>query len=103
MKIDSRLDMLVSKKNRELDVSKENSSGNWVLVLHNDDVNTVDYVIDQLVTFCDHDSVQAEQCAMITHYNGKCGVLIGELDTLELVKNLLQERSLSVTIECSVN
>ncbi|MBP8849239.1 MAG: ATP-dependent Clp protease adaptor ClpS [Breznakibacter sp.] len=91
--------MLVSKKNSEFEISKETSSDNWVLVLHNDDVNSFDYVIEQLITFCDHDSVQAEQCAMITHYNGKCGVLIGAFETLELVKNLLVERSLSVTIE----
>lgn len=95
--------MLVSKKNSEFEISKETSSDNWVLVLHNDDVNSFDYVIEQLIAFCDHDSVQAEQCAMITHYNGKCGVLIGTFDTLELVKNLLLERSLSVTIEGSSN
>lgn len=91
--------MLVSKKNSEFEISKETSSDNWVLVLHNDDVNSFDYVIEQLIAFCDHDSVQAEQCAMITHYNGKCGVLVGTFDTLELVKNLLLELSLSVTIE----
>lgn len=94
--------MLVSKKNKEQDVSKENSSENWVLVLHNDDVNSFEYVIDQLVAYCDHDALQAEQCALITHYNGKCGVLVGELQTLEMVKNQLQEKSLSVTIDGGV-
>jgi ATP-dependent Clp protease adaptor protein ClpS len=42
-----------------------------VLLLHNDDVNTFDYVIESLVEVCEHDSEQAEQCAYITHYKGK--------------------------------
>ena len=33
------------------------------LILFNDDFNTFDYVIDSLVEVCNHDVVQAEQCA----------------------------------------
>ena len=47
------------------------------IVLHNDDYNTFDHVIEVLIEVCEHDLLQAEQCAMITHYNGKCEVKTG--------------------------
>ena len=49
------------------------------LVLYNDDVNTFDHVIKSLVEVCGHDSVQAEQCALIVHFKGSCEVKIGSL------------------------
>ena len=33
------------------------------ILLYNDEVNTFDHVIDSLCKYCDHDVVQAEQCA----------------------------------------
>ncbi len=69
------------------------------IILHNDEVNTFDFVIDALIDICDHDEIQAEQCALITHYKGKCDVKKGENTILENMKNLLLERGLSATIE----
>ena len=40
------------------------------IVLFNDDVNTFDHVIEMLIYACDHTPLQAEQCALIVHYNG---------------------------------
>ena len=42
------------------------------IILYNDDVNTFDHVINTLVAYCDHTYEQAEQCAYIVHYSGKC-------------------------------
>lgn len=53
------------------------------IVLHNDDVNTFDHVINCLVSYCDHTEEQAEQSAYIVHYNGKCVVKTGSLKDLE--------------------
>ena len=53
------------------------------IVLHNDDVNTFDHVIETLVQVCKHDEIQAEQCATIVHYNGKCTVKTGVLAELK--------------------
>ncbi len=53
------------------------------LYLINDSYNTFDHVINCLVAICGHNSLQAEQCALITHYNGKCEIAIG--DTLDLI------------------
>ena len=44
------------------------------LILHNDEFNLIDFVIDTLITVCEHTDTQAEQCALITHYKGKCDV-----------------------------
>ncbi len=53
------------------------------LVLFNDDYNTFDHVIDTLVKICDHSPLQAEQCSLIVHFNGKCTVKTGPLDDLK--------------------
>ncbi|HBI80458.1 MAG TPA: hypothetical protein DDY04_00540 [Bacteroidales bacterium] len=70
----------------------------YILVLHNDDVNTFDYVIDTLVEVCHHDPHQAEQCALITHFKGKCDIKHGEFEVLEGMMNELLRRGLSATI-----
>ena len=68
------------------------------IVLHNDDVNTFEHVIDCLVEVCGHDPIQAEQCAWIVHYNGKCSVKRGAYDDLEPMCSALQIRGLSADI-----
>lgn len=70
-----------------------------VLVLYNDDHNTFDYVIKCLVEICDHTPIQAEQCAYIVHFNGKCDVLHGEESKLDLCCRLLNLKGLSAVIE----
>ncbi len=53
------------------------------LLLLNDDVNTFDYVIETLMKVCGHTLEQAETCAMITHYKGKCAVMSGSYEELK--------------------
>ena len=53
------------------------------IVLHNDDVNTFDHVINSLIDVCEHTLEQAEQCATLVHYKGKCTVKSGEFKDLE--------------------
>ena len=69
------------------------------IILHNDDVNTFEHVIDCLQEFCEHDPIQAEQCAWIVHYNGKCSVMRGTFDQLEPRCTALQDRGLSADIQ----
>lgn len=69
------------------------------LMLYNDDVNTFDHVINQLVKYCDHNVVQAEQCAYIVHFNGKCQVKRGEFDTLKPICEALLDKGLTAKIE----
>ena len=69
------------------------------LVLFNDDVNTFDHVIHSLIEVCGHNEDQAEQCAIITHYKGKCNVMSGSVNDLIPVKDMLNHRGLSVEID----
>jgi len=70
------------------------------LIVWNDDVNTFDWVIESLVDVCEHDVLQAEQCALIIHYKGKCGVKKGSFDDLRPKAEALINRGISATIDC---
>ena len=68
------------------------------IILYNDDVNTFDHVINTLVAYCDHTYEQAEQCAYIVHYSGKCIVKTGSYEELEPICQKLLEAQLSAEI-----
>jgi len=70
-----------------------------ILVVHNDDYHTFDYVIDALIKICDHDLPQAEQCTLLIHYKGKCDVKKGNLSYLRPLKNALIQKDLRATID----
>ncbi len=69
------------------------------LVLHNDDINTFDYVMDTLVEVCDHSLTQAEQCATITHYKGKCEVRSGTPEGMKELRYQLISQGLKASVE----
>jgi len=65
-------------------ISKEESIAiNNEIVLYNDDINTFDYVIETLILVCNHTEIQAEQCAILVHYKGKCTVKTGSINELK--------------------
>ena len=68
------------------------------IILYNDDVNTFDWVIESLMDVCEHTPEQAEQCSIIVHYKGKCGVKTGTYSELEPKCSNLLERGLSAEI-----
>ncbi len=69
------------------------------LIVHNDDVNTFDFVIETLVEVCGHEYLQAVQCAHLIHNTGKCGVKRGAFEVLKPACEALIEKGLSATIE----
>ena len=69
------------------------------LILYNDDFNTFDHVIECLVTICNHDVIQAEQCAYLVHHTGKCVVKQGTYDDLKPMKEGLIDKGLSAVLE----
>lgn len=69
------------------------------IILFNDDVNTFDFVIEALVQYCGHDYIQAEQCAYIVHYTGKCSVKKGTYNKLRPVCEKLLELGLTAEIQ----
>ena len=86
-------------ENVQEDVLVEEQVGiNNEIVLYNDDVNTFDHVIDTLIRVCKHASEQAEQCAILVHYKGKCTVKTGSFDELKPQCTQLLEAGLSAEI-----
>lgn len=69
------------------------------LIVHNDEINTFDWVIDSLVDVCKHTRLQAEQCAYIIHYKGKYTVKEGEENVLLGMRSALAERGIGATVE----
>lgn len=74
-------------------------SKSYKLILHNDDYNTFDWVINCLIKVCKHEQEQATQCALMVHNNGKCDVKYGDLETISSMKDKLKNAGLSVTME----
>lgn len=84
----------VKEKRREKEITAMNNE----IIVYNDDVNTFDHVIDTLVRVCDHTPIQAEQCSLIVHFNGKCTIKTGEYDKLKIQCTGLLEAGLSAEI-----
>jgi ATP-dependent Clp protease adaptor protein ClpS len=78
------------------DVNHQNQAR---LILHNDEVNTFDYVMETLVEVCDHSMTQAEQCATITHYKGRCEVRSGSLPEMKELRYRLISRGLKASVD----
>ena len=78
---------------------KTDVRNNHQIILFNDEVNTFDFVIEALINTCEHGLEQAEQCAMIVHYKGKCGVKTGSFKELKPRCNKLLELGLSASIK----
>lgn len=69
------------------------------LIIHNDEVNTFDWVIESLIAICNHSLEQAEQCAILIHTKGKYAVKEGSFQVLKPMKEAIAERGIGVTIE----
>lgn len=74
-------------------------NSNKSIILYNDDHNTFDHVIKCLVDICEHEPMQAEQCAHIVHFKGKCSVKEGSKEDLKPKKDQLVDKGLNANIE----
>ena len=82
----------------EVDVLENVDIENF-LIVHNDHINTFDWVIETLVEVCKHSWEQAEQCAYIIHSKGKYAVKHGNLNKLKPMKDEITGRGISATIQ----
>lgn len=79
---------------------KLNSSGEKCsLILYNDEINTFDHVIKSLIEVCGHDSIQAEQCALIVHLKGSCEIKSGIREILQVMSKSLNSKGLNSRVE----
>jgi ATP-dependent Clp protease adaptor protein ClpS len=82
------------KDNKQSSGGEKNS-----LILYNDEINTFDHVIKSLVEVCGHDSVQAEQCALIVHLKGRCEIKSGIREVLNAMSRSLNSKGLNSKVE----
>ena len=68
------------------------------LVVFNDEVNTIDNVIEALIKVCSHSPEQAEQCTLIIHHKGKCAVKGGSFEELVPMRQAICDRGISAEI-----
>jgi len=90
---------MTKERIQEQNISENKLSDKRFLILHNDNKNTFDFVIENLIEVCNHNELQAEQCAFITHFKGKCDVKKGDVTSLKSMKDKLVSKGLSVTID----
>jgi ATP-dependent Clp protease adaptor protein ClpS len=90
---------MVRQKDKLSPIHQDSETINRELILYNDDVNTFDFVIDTLIEVCRHEPEQAEQCAMIAHFKGKCMVKSGDHYELKPMYEEMTLRGLTVAIE----
>jgi len=69
------------------------------LILFNDDVNTFDFIIISLIEICKFDHLQANNCAMIAHYKGKCCIKKGTFKELKPLHTAMAERQITTEIQ----
>ncbi len=94
----NRLTISSAVETQEDVLSEVSLDGDWHVVLYNDNHNTFDHVIDCLIHTCGHDALQAEQCAMIVHFKGKCTVKSGSYNELAPIHESLTEKDLTVEL-----
>ena len=69
------------------------------LIVWNDEVNTFEWVIETLIEVCGHTEEQAEQCAYLVHFKGKCDVKQGEYEKLKVMCDKITDRGIGATVE----
>ena len=93
------LEFMVRHKTKPADKSSDLLNTYNDLILYNDEINSFDFVIESLVVVCGHDFEQAEQCALIAHYKGRCAVKSGSYKELKGMLEELTLRRLTVSVE----
>ncbi|MCF8373530.1 MAG: ATP-dependent Clp protease adaptor ClpS [Bacteroidales bacterium] len=89
----------IKEKSSEKEFSEYQDSNVRFLILYNDNINSFDFVVKSLIEICSHNDIQAEQCTMLAHFNGKCDVKKGSFTALKPMKDLLIDRGLKATID----
>lgn len=71
----------------------------WKVLLHNDDVNAIDYVVQTIIMLTPLRLLQAMQCTNEAHKTGVALLLTTHKERAELYRDQFQSKRLTVTIE----
>lgn len=73
--------------------------GMYKVIMHNDNHNTFDHVIDSIIDICGYNYLQAVQCTILVHEAKRCAIFEDLHSECEHVARLLSREGLKVTIE----
>ena len=82
----------------EIEIKEKKDTPLFLYIL-NDDINEYAYVIHLLISICNLEPIQAEQCVSIAHHKGECDVKKGSFNELKKLKNRLIEKGLGTKIK----
>ena len=91
--------IVLENDKKKLSVDKVNKPAMNTIVLFNDDINTFEFVTSMLIEICNHEPIQAEQCAYLVHYSGKCSVKTGTHENLKPILEALLNNGLTASME----
>lgn len=78
---------------------QEHLDSDYCVILHNDDINSFEHVINCLIKICNKTSKQAQSIAFTVHNNGKCEVMVGDKTEMTKISNQLNIRRLTSSVE----
>ncbi len=73
----------------------------WDVLLHNDDVNDMDYVVETIVSLTALEPQMAVECMVEAHKNGLALLLATHREHAELLQEQFTSKRLTVTIQPS--
>jgi len=88
----------LSEMSKKISTKTKSKRGLYEIIMHNDNVNTFDHVINCLIDFCGHNQLQAHQCALITHKRGQCSIFIDYHDACSDVCKYLTKENITTTL-----
>ena len=69
------------------------------VTLINDNINSYEFVMACLIRYCDHDVIQAEQCALIAHNKGKTDIASGSFNEMYEILETLNHIKVEASLE----
>ena len=90
---------MIREQDNPIGNKQDKSDSSSELILFNDNVHSFDFVIETLIEVCEHEHLQAEQCAFIAHHIGKCSVKSGLYSELKPKYDEMTRRGLTVSLE----
>ncbi len=71
----------------------------WRVILHNDDVNEVGFVVETIIELVRVNPRQALLCTLTAHRTGLCHLVSTHREKAELLQDQFKSKALTVTIE----
>jgi len=79
-------------------MKKRRYKSKYSIILKDDNIHSIEHVIQTLREICGHNYFQATQCAYLVHNNGKCMIFEDRKDITTQIYNELNDIGLTVEL-----